>query len=51
MRQTICFDSKCDIFCRISSSERNSPDSWKVSQKSHFRLHPEKRMKIAAVPV
>ncbi len=36
---------------KISSSDINTPSSCCVSQKEHFRLQPEKRIKTAGVPV
>lgn len=35
----------------ISSSDISMPSSCCVSQKGHFRLQPEKRIKTAGVPV
>lgn len=36
---------------RMASSVISTPSSWCVSQKGHFRLHPEKRTNTAGVPV
>lgn len=45
------FEGKAEIACKISSSDIKIPSSCRVSQKLHFRLHPEKRTKTAGVPV
>ena len=43
------FEGKTEIVCKISSSDIRIPSSCRVSQKLHFRLHPEKRTKTAGV--
>ena len=42
---------KEDTFSTISSSVIITPSSWRVSQKLHLRLQPEKRTNTAGVPV
>ena len=44
-------DGQAATCSAICSSLISVPLSWRVSQKGQWRLHPDRRMKMAAVPV